>query len=407
MIENKYFDDALKEVIKSKPFYSYIFGKTKKIYLDNMEFAAAMTIDSKTARPTMLVNKKKMSEIAERQGITGGTNITNFIAAIFLHELDHYIYGHVFKKVESVYGQNAELYNIATDALINENIRELDQFGSSAEDHVEGTVDEKKPFVSRSRDLRDPTSEELFSYLLKKQQEQGGNGSGQAVSRGQLDDHSQFGTSPEVREIAEDYRNSIVKAAVEKSKGDVPGHFQELIDEIMKGKINWKKMLRKFTGLGVRGGQRRSWKRESRRYPDMPGHVTSETGKIGVILDTSGSMSDRELKKAFAEIDALTKRQRQFYIVQYDAQVTSIDKYRPGAWKRMKIKGRGGTDMRPALEKMLEMRIRRIVSITDGYDNYNNDLLKKFKVLFLLTEDHDANFEELARKDGFQCVTMK
>jgi len=407
VIENKYFDDALKEVIKSKPFYSYIFGKTKKIYLDNLEFAAAMTINSKTARPTMLVNKKKISELAERQGITGGTNITNFIAGIFLHELDHYIYGHVFKKVESVYGQNAELYNIATDALINENIRELDQFGSSAEDHVEGTVDEKKPFVSRSRDLRDPTSEELFSYLLKKQQEQGGNGSGQGISRGQLDDHSQFGTSPEVREIAEDYRNSIVKAAIEKSKGDVPGHFKQLIEEINKGKINWKKMLRKFTGLGVRGGKRRSWKRENRRYPDMPGHVTSETGKIGVILDTSGSMSDEELQKAFAEIDALTKRQRQFYIVQYDAKVTSIDKYRPGAWRKMSIKGRGGTNMRPALEKMLEMRIRRIVSITDGYDNYNDDLLKKFKVLFLLTQDHDINFEEAAKGDGFECVTMR
>lgn len=408
MLENKYFDDALKEVIKSKPFYSYIFGKTKKVYVKDMDFMAAMSIDPRTARPVMFVNKDMMSEIIDEMNIVGGSNITNFIASIFLHELDHYVYGHLFKKPESLYGQNAELYNIATDAMINEHLPEVDVFGSTAEDHVKGTIQPGKPFVSKSRDLKNPTSEELFSYLIEMKDKNGGGGGAANPSgaRGKLDDHSKFGVSAEAKEIAEDYRNNVVKTAAEKSKGDIPGHLKDVIDEIFKSKINWKKVLKRFTGLGVRGGQRRSWKRENRRYEGMPGHVTDEEGKIGVILDTSGSMSDTDLKKAFTEIDSLTRRQRQFYIVQYDAQVTSIDRYRPGSWKRIEVKGRGGTDMRPALEQMMEMRIRRIVSITDGYDNYNRDILKNFKVLFLLTPDHNESFENSALKDGFQCVVM-
>jgi predicted metal-dependent peptidase len=410
VIENKYFDDALKEVIKSKPFYSYIFGKTKKVYIEDMEFMAAMSIDSKTARPVMFVNKKMMSEIVDQMNITGGRNITEFIASIFLHELDHYVYGHLFKNPKSMYGQNAEIYNISTDAMINQYIPIADAAGSTAEDHIKGTVKEGKPFVSKSRDLSNPTSEELFAYLMelkdKKSGGSGGSGNQSGNNRGRLDDHSKFGVSPEAREIAEDYRNNLVKTAAEKSKGDIPGHLKDVVDDIFKSKINWKKVLKRFTGLGVRGGQRRSWKRENRRYEDMPGHVTDEEGKIGVILDTSGSMSDQDLKKAFTEIDALTKRQRKFFLVQYDAEVTSIDRYRPGSWKKIEVKGRGGTDMRPALEQMMEMRIRRIVSITDGYDCYNRDLLKSFKVLFLLTPNHDQGFESAALKDGFQCVVM-
>jgi hypothetical protein len=46
----------------------------------------------------------------------------------------------------------------------------------------------------------------------------------------------------------------------------------------------------------------------------------------------------------------------------------------------------------------MEMRIRRIVSITDGYDYFNTELLKNFKVLFLLTKDHCESFSKKQKR---------
>ena len=352
-----------------------------------------------------------------------------FIAAIIQHRWTAYRSCIVDPK--SVYGKYHVLHNIAADSSINRYIDMLKRRSFTPEDYFEQNIPEGGVFFSGSRELSDFTAESMFNHLLRymtdenqsaeevmsagsgnKQGQGQGQGNGEEDNsgsgiRGNLDSHDGFGVPGDIKEAAQSFRDSIIKESYDKSKGDIPGHLQETINAILKGKVNWKQVLKRFSGKGVLGRMVETIMRQNRRFDDQPGKRIDEEGKIGVILDTSGSLSDKELKKAFSEIDNLTNRQRKFYIIQYDAAVTGVEKYRRGAWKRIKVKGRGGTDMRPALQKAMEMRIRRIVSITDGYDYFNTELLKNFKVLFLLTKDHCESFKQEAEKNGFKTIVME
>jgi len=430
-LDKKIYDDAVKEVIRGLPFYSYIFARTKKIYDDKFKAMAGMSVDKTTARPVMILNKKMMEENMKKMEINE-SEAPKFIAAIIQHELDHYILGHVFIDPKSVYGKYHVLHNIAADSSINRYIDMLQRRSFTPEDYFEQNIPEGGVFFSGSRELSDFTAESMFNHLLRymtdenqsaeeimsagsgNRQGEGKDGEGDEEGdesgsgiRGDLDSHDGFGVPGDIKEAAQSFRDSVIKESYEKSKGEIPGHLQETINEILRGKVNWKQVLKRFSGKGVLGRMVETIMRQNRRFDDQPGRRIDEEGKIGVILDTSGSMSDKELKKAFSEIDNLTNRQRKFYIIQYDAEVTGVEKYRRGAWKRIKVKGRGGTDMRPALEKAMEMRIRRIVSITDGYDYFNTELLKNFKVLFLLTKDHCSSFKQEAEKNGFKTIVME
>lgn len=433
-MDKRIFDDASKKVIRGLPFYSYIYARTKKIYDDSFVAMAGMTVDRTTARPVMIINKKMIEEKMEEFNIPED-DAPQFIAGIIQHELDHYILGHVFTNPKTMYGRMHELFNIAADSSINRYIDPLKKLSGTPEDYFEGTRTEEEKFFAGSKELSDFSAESMFTHLLKyldkdqmkevmeaiaksgqqpgdgdqegEGEEGSGEGEGNTDIRGNLDSHGQFGVPGDVKEAAQNFRDSVIKESFQKSRGLVPGHLQGFIQEILKGKINWRKELKKFSGKGILGRRVETLMRPNRRFEDQPGHRVDEEGKIGVILDTSGSMSEKELAKAFSEIDRLTQRQRKFYLVQYDAEVTSVDRYRRGAWKKIKIKGRGGTNMGPALQKMQEMRIRRLVCITDGWDYFDTERLKQFKVLFLFTKEHCENFEANAKAEGFKTLVME
>lgn len=111
--------------------------------------------------------------------------------------------------------------------------------------------------------------------------------------------------------------------------------------------------------------------RPSRRHSSYFGRRHTSKCKIVVWIDTSGSMSPRELSLINAELDALERKNVHITVGHIDAAVCrEPEVYRRGT-ELTNFFGRGGTDFRPAFNWMAEhMRVDPpdfAVYFTDGY----------------------------------------
>lgn len=179
---------------------------------------------------------------------------------------------------------------------------------------------------------------------------------------------------------AEKLKKEVSKDIIEyenNQRGTVPGGILREAEESMKPQVNWKndlrKLTRKFVSFWV-GQQDFSMSKVSNRSPKgiiMPGSVDLEPPIIVIVIDTSGSMSKRDLGVAIAEIKSILKRissrsKTSVTIINCDSQshealeVTDINK--------IDIVGGGGTDMRVGIKAAAELKPtpNLIVTITDG-----------------------------------------
>lgn len=150
-----------------------------------------------------------------------------------------------------------------------------------------------------------------------------------------------------------------------KGVGNMPGEYSEALNKILGPKpISWMNKLRNMMNQ-LRGGKKKpTWKRSNRRNIKFAkGNMKGPKAKVFVVLDTSGSMSTKELQLAMHEIDALARKE-EVYEVQVDTRVASFRKRRVG--DKWEAYGRGGTDMVPGFELAKKERATAIICITDG-----------------------------------------
>jgi len=164
-----------------------------------------------------------------------------------------------------------------------------------------------------------------------------------------------------INDTAKNYRGR-------QSYGRIPGAIQHVLLSAKRPSVNWPQELRRFVCFGDPVDQEISFSRPNRRFrvPGMfiPGNVALPGRRLLVGLDTSGSISDTVLEKFLSEIRALYRFERDITVVQADAKIQSVSKFRPG--QSYKIKGRGGTDFRPVFRYAKEHGFPTIVYLTDG-----------------------------------------
>lgn len=161
-----------------------------------------------------------------------------------------------------------------------------------------------------------------------------------------------------------------------KSRGTVPAHLQELIDELLREPIMpWLQILRNLVINTRRFKIVRSIRRPNRRHfgipkiAKFPGKAKDMTFTVTFLVDTSGSMGTEELQQALSELQAIQKADSDIliHIVESDANVgkeytiTAKDKVDP------EFTGRGGTDFNPALLRAQKIESDIVFYYTDGY----------------------------------------
>lgn len=182
---------------------------------------------------------------------------------------------------------------------------------------------------------------------------------------------------PNVTESAcERIRESAVMAATMMAqRGDLPGHLQRLVKDLLEPKLDWKEVLAKFvTKAG--GDTKRTWNKCNRRFVSQKTYLPSsynDAMKIGVVLDTSGSVV-QVAEKFLSEVNGIVSAFTGYSLdlIQCDTRVTShmhFDEYEPLNLAEMEydINGGGGTRLMPGLKWFKENNcdIDCIVVFTD------------------------------------------
>ena len=176
---------------------------------------------------------------------------------------------------------------------------------------------------------------------------------GEGNGRGSIDDHSFWDSVPEEqRPFVEGKVKDIVEKAVRRadSRADGWGNMPaELIEEIRKSVsriINWRQVLRQFSGSLIKGRRRTSIKRINKRYPYVhPGTTKGYMARLLIAIDQSGSVDDGMLEMFFAELRTLNKK-IEIDILPFDcsANVEEVYTWKRGACPMAKRTRTGGTD---------------------------------------------------------------
>lgn len=247
------------------------------------------------------------------------------------------------------------------------------QGGSSEDSSKESPQSSSSPSKApKSQNQKDGSEEE------QSRQQQRGEEEEQQYPKGfnPIDDHSkwkEFRNLPEATQqlIANNIDVALKNTAeqIEKQRGTIPAEFKELIEKLRTKKpevFNWKAYFRRLLGSIYDVNIKSTRRRESKRFVSASGIQHKKKVSILVAVDTSGSVSKKELEEFFSEIDYVYKAGARITIVQCDSRIADVIEY--DGKNIPEIKGRGGTDFNPPVEYYVKHKkeYASLIYFTDG-----------------------------------------
>jgi predicted metal-dependent peptidase len=209
-----------------------------------------------------------------------------------------------------------------------------------------------------------------------------------------------------------------VQDAVEvtkKTQGFLPGGVEAHLGALHSGKISWRDKLRQLI-MTETSRDDFSWKMNSRRMHlgrdrSHPGYfptVWNEClGDVVLVLDTSGSMSHKELVEGLSEFRNM-REQMPFnvHFITCDAEVHDYVKYEKWDteidWENLPVHGRGGSSFVPAFE-FIDAEIEKgmlnpaiVCFFTDGYITFVQEK-PEYPVICMSTQANEDSFPEYAQ----------
>lgn len=183
--------------------------------------------------------------------------------------------------------------------------------------------------------------------------------------------------------MPEPMQKALVKEAAEavlreKSRGTVPDHLARWAEQVLDSRLDWRQLLRSALRGELESAMSRidySWRGRNRRqgFTDalLP-VLRSPIPRVALLIDTSGSMSAKELGMALAEVRAVLKLLPEVEVYSADAELQTVQKV--FSHRQVKLIGGGGTDMRLAVRQLFDQRRKPkpelLVVITDGYTDW-------------------------------------
>ena len=179
--------------------------------------------------------------------------------------------------------------------------------------------------------------------------------------------------------------------AESKSRGCTPGEIKDLIkvDEVLPPKFDWKNYVRRFSGTSSRVFTKKLRRKENRKFEDNPGLKIKMKKHVLLAIDTSGSVSNEEVKEFMGEMKHIHKTGVAMTLAQCDTSIRKIEEYNGS--NELNIEGRGGTEFDPILD-YFNANLRKYTSLiyfTDG-ECYTS-VKPQAPVLWVLSECSDMN----------------
>lgn len=192
---------------------------------------------------------------------------------------------------------------------------------------------------------------------------------------------------------ANDWKDAAMKNS-SKLTGTGTGEFKAKLEGLYKVSTDWKKALRNIVGRSLNPEDKRqafanknvliSQDRIARTDKDKYNNMDY----ICCFIDSSGSMSDQQLKLVLTEVYhlALQKKPIRLFIIQCDTRIQDVKEYTNIQQLKKdtihaEVKGRGGTDLKPCWEllktdkRFKGRRAELVLCFTDGYlEQYKRDI---------------------------------
>ena len=342
---------AAKTLMFSEPFYGLFLVGLNKKYRKDLPTAG---VSKNGIGIQLAINPDFFEGLPEKHRI-----------GLLKHELLHVSMGHLILRDRF---EDHKLFNIAADLEINQYIDEeyLPEGGITME-----------MFKDLDLDRRAGTT---YYYEKLQQACEDGNCPNLENILKQMDGNSQYDhpTWDEFEDLSEADKKLIEKQiehqlketadATEKRQGHIPGELAEIIDRlrtIEPPSFPWKQYLRRFVGNSSISYTKKLRRKYNKRYAANPGLKIKFKNHICVGVDTSGSVSNDELKEFMNELCHMHKTGHQITVVQCDTQIVSVEKFNPK--KDWDIKGRGGTDFQPVVDHYNEKKeYTALIYLTDG-----------------------------------------
>jgi predicted metal-dependent peptidase len=191
-----------------------------------------------------------------------------------------------------------------------------------------------------------------------------------------MDDHGtwkQFRNIPEAtKQLMQNTVNNLLKSTaeqIEKQCGSIPGELTELITKLREKKpeiFNWKQYFRRLLGSIYDINIKSTRRKQSKRFEGAAGIQHKKKVSILVAVDTSGSVSTKELQDFFSEIDYIYKARARVTILECDTRINKIEEY--DGKHLPAIVGRGGTSFDPPVEYYVKHKkeYASLIYFTDG-----------------------------------------
>lgn len=348
--------DARCRIQISQPWYGSFSAKFDWIESDRVETIGVAA--HKTGRIACYFNSEWCNQWSVSE-----------LVAIIIHEIEHVVRLHIHR---SPYTSKSDMYlfNVAADWVINGpyhhnriiGLPKNHKTGKPVGCFIPCKDDPQWVGVDLSGITDDMTSEEYYKWL-KNLPDPPSSGDGPET----IDDHKVW----DLTDASQDETRQIVRDMVRSATnivGSCPAHLLTSISELNKPQHNWIHMLRNFVGRNT-GGDRKTLSRINRRYRRFGLKGTSTHGTIPVTLyvDRSGSMVQPILRRVFTEVESLSQKLKITMIV-FDTEVTDVMKYQRGDWKKIQLKGGGGTDFEAPIKYAEENGLigKANIFLTDG-----------------------------------------
>jgi len=365
-----------KELMLKEPYYGFFLIMLNKLW-DGKKVPTA-GVSKNGINYQLAINPEFWESLSE-----------NHRLGLLKHELLHIAFGHLTTFFKFT---NKRLANVAMDMEINQYIDKeyLPEGGIDIDNYTDIQLDRKAGAryyydkLNQLQDEKDKTGTSGDSDMDKLLED---------IENGNIPDHSTWEEFEDLTEaeqkLIEKQLQKILSDAKEqtiKKRGNVPGEIEGVIivEEIVPPKFDWRGFIRRFTGVSTKVFTKKIRRKENRRFSDNPGLKIKMKQHMLLAIDTSGSVSDDELREFMNEIHHIYKAGVEITIIQCDTSIRSIEQYK--GKNEINVNGRGGTEFDPVLE-YYNANLKKYTSLvyfTDG--ECTVDVKPRGNILWVLSE---------------------
>jgi predicted metal-dependent peptidase len=314
------------------PFFSYI-----SLYVKFKEDNTCPTIGI-NRNGVCSYNKEFLESLSNKE-----------LRGVILHELLHIIYMHTFVDINTY---DKTICNIAMDIKVNQAIVTL------KDDNYElpkGGVIPYSNYIHLNNsitinDLNIKNWLQIYNEIINLTQKT----KRELNKYNNLDDHNKFMDTEknekiqgDTKDISKVWKEKIIQATeYQKSKGDIPGFLEEIINTLTISKLDWREVLNnKIQGYNISDySYNRKHKNSTATNIYLPITI-KESVKVRIFIDCSGSVTNEMLNIFLTEIRGIFNEFKhcKIKISLFDTKIQSTYNL-DDEISSFNIKGRGGTD---------------------------------------------------------------